>query len=78
MRVLAALVLGVPTRRANALADDVANQRIVNPEPLGDGFKRFYGEATSSSSYGGYGGNENNFDKFKVRAVEVDYVLNPR
>ena len=26
---------------------------------------RFYGEATSSSSYGGYGGNENNFDKFK-------------
>jgi hypothetical protein len=38
---------------------------IKNPTPLGDGFRKFYGEATSSSSYGGYGGNENNFDKFK-------------
>ena len=32
---------------------------------LGDGFKRFYGEATSSSSHGGHGGSDNNFDKFK-------------
>jgi len=38
---------------------------IQNPQDLGDGFKRFYGEATSSSSYGGYGGSDNNFDKFK-------------
>jgi hypothetical protein len=38
---------------------------IVNPQPLEAGWMRFYGEATSSSSYGGYGGNENNFDKFK-------------
>lgn len=38
---------------------------IVNPQPIDDGWMRFYGEATSSSSYGGYGGNENNFDKFK-------------
>ena len=29
------------------------------------GYLRLYGEATTSSSYGGYGGNENNFDKFK-------------
>ena len=36
---------------------------IQNPQDLGDGFKRFYGEATSSSSYGGYGGSDNNFDK---------------
>jgi hypothetical protein len=38
---------------------------IVNPKPIDAGWTRFYGEATSSSSYGGYGGNENNFDKFK-------------
>jgi len=38
---------------------------IVNPQPIDNGWMRFYGEATSSSSYGGYGGNENNFDKFK-------------
>lgn len=40
-------------------------EAIVNPQPIDEGWLRFYGEATSSSSYGGYGGNENNFDKFK-------------
>ena len=40
-------------------------EAIVNPQPIDEGGLRFYGEATSSSSYGGYGGNENNFDKFK-------------
>jgi len=44
---------------------DSSGQIIQNPKDLGDGFKRFYGEATSSSSYGGYGGSDNNFDKFK-------------
>jgi hypothetical protein len=44
---------------------DSSGQVIQNPLDLGDGFKRFYGEATSSSSYGGYGGSDNNFDKFK-------------
>lgn len=44
---------------------DSSGQVIQNPQDLGDGFKRFYGEATSSSSYGGYGGSDNNFDKFK-------------
>ena len=36
-----------------------------NPQELDDGYLRFFGEATTSSSYGGYGGNENNFDKYK-------------
>jgi len=36
--------------------------KLIN---FGTGYARFYGEATTSSSYGGYGGNENNFDKFK-------------
>ena len=40
-------------------------EAIVNPQPIDEGWLRFYGVATSSSSYGGYGGNENNFDKFK-------------
>ena len=40
-------------------------EAIVNPQPIDEGWLRFYGDATSSSSYGGYGGNENNFDKFK-------------
>lgn len=51
---------GAFARDASAAAD-----AIVNPQPLEAGWMRFYGEATSSSSYGGYGGNENNFDKFK-------------
>ena len=38
-------------------SDDIRFQQI--------GYLRLYGEATTSSSYGGYGGNENNFDKFK-------------
>lgn len=54
----AAAVLGCMPFEATA---DV----FKNPDPLGDGYLRFYGEATTSSSYGGYGGNENNFDKFK-------------
>ena len=39
-----------------------------NPEDLGDGWFRFYGLATSSSSYGGYGGTENTSreEKYKV------------
>ena len=53
-----AMTLSGAAPRANAEA-------IVNPQPLDAGWLRFYGEATSSSSYGGYGGNENNFDKFK-------------
>eukprot|EP00957_Ditylum_brightwellii_P188457 14346807-Ditylum_brightwellii.AAC.1 len=45
-----------------------------NPEDLGGGWLRFYGLATSSSSYGGYGGNENTSreDKYKVRDFVVD------
>ena len=39
-------------------------ETFKNPSDLGDGYLRFYGEATTSSSYGGYGSNENNFDKF--------------
>ena len=40
---------------------DSSGQVIQNPQDLGDGFKRFYGEATSSSSYGGYGGSDKLF-----------------
>lgn len=58
--VASALALSGATPSARAASD-----AIVNPQPLGGGWMRFYGEATSSSSYGGYGGNENNFDKFK-------------
>mmetsp|Transcript_38282 Transcript_38282/g.94970 ORF Transcript_38282/g.94970 Transcript_38282/m.94970 type:complete len:272 (-) Transcript_38282:131-946(-) len=42
-----------------------AENNFKNPIALGDGYQRFFGEATSSSTYGGYGGNENNFEKFK-------------
>ena len=48
-----------------ALAAAARGQNFTNPSDLGDGYRRLYGEATSSSSYGGYGGNENNFEKFK-------------
>jgi hypothetical protein len=48
-----------------ALAAMAKGQNFTNPSDLGDGYLRLYGEATTSSSYGGYGGNENNFDKFK-------------
>lgn len=48
-----------------ALAAAAKGENFKNPSDLGDGFRRLYGEATTSSSYGGYGGNENNFDKFK-------------
>mgnify|MGYP001260999857 CR=1 FL=1 len=48
-----------------ALAAAAKGQNFTNPSDLGDGYRRLYGEATSSSSYGGYGGNENNFEKFK-------------
>jgi len=33
-----------------------------NPTVLGNGFVRFFGEATSASSYGGYGGNDQGTD----------------
>ena len=56
--VTAVMTLSGAAPRAKAVA-------IVNPQPIDEGWLRFYGEATSSSSYGGYGGNENNFDKFK-------------
>ena len=36
-----------------------------NPEPLGDGTKRVYGEATTAASYGGYGGSDKSDDRFK-------------
>jgi len=48
-----------------ALAAAAKGENFKNPSDLGDGFRRLYGEATSASSYGGYGGNENNFEKFK-------------
>ena len=49
----------------SSIAADGGEATIRNPQDLGNGYKRFYGEATSSSSYGGYGGSDNNFDKFK-------------
>merc|ERR1711990_362772 len=55
----AAIVVSLPS---GARAE---GETFKNPSDLGDGYLRFYGEATTSSSYGGYGGNENNFDKFK-------------
>lgn len=58
--IASALTVFASDRKARA-----AQETIVNPQPLDGGWARFYGEATSSSSYGGYGGNENNFDKFK-------------
>ena len=58
LAVTALMTLSGAAPRAKAEA-------IVNPQPIDEGWLRFYGEATSSSSYGGYGGNENNFDKFK-------------
>eukprot|EP00240_Pyramimonas_obovata_P003684 CAMPEP_0118933784 /NCGR_PEP_ID=MMETSP1169-20130426/12480_1 /TAXON_ID=36882 /ORGANISM="Pyramimonas obovata, Strain CCMP722" /LENGTH=362 /DNA_ID=CAMNT_0006876593 /DNA_START=27 /DNA_END=1116 /DNA_ORIENTATION=+ len=36
-----------------------------NPANLGNGFQRYYGRATSASSYGGYGGTETEEDAFK-------------
>jgi len=38
---------------------------FANPADLGNGFQRYYGRATSASSYGGYGGTETEVDAFK-------------
>lgn len=55
----AAIAVGLPSEaKAEATV-------FKNPQELDDGYLRFFGEATTSSSYGGYGGNENNFDKYK-------------
>jgi len=41
------------------LASPEVSLAFDNPQDLGDGFQVFYGLASSASSYGGYGGNEN-------------------
>ena len=63
LNAAAAAAIGAALPTDPARADDGIT--FKNPSPLGDGFLRYFGEATTSSSYGGYGGNENNFDKFK-------------
>lgn len=42
----------------NALAEEVLEK---NPLPLDNGYMKFYGAATSASSYGGYGGTDSAF-----------------
>lgn len=40
-----------------------------NPEVLGNGYKKIYGEATTAASYGGYGGSDKSDDRFKYTYI---------
>ena len=55
LSVAAAMELSLPEK---ALA-------FENPAQLPNGLQRYYGRATSASSYGGYGGTETEEDAFK-------------
>ena len=50
-------------------------QAFSNPEDLGDGFQKVYGEATSASSYGGYGGNDTGTDRYEGGHLRMERAL---
>lgn len=54
------LIAGIALLSSGVLQlETVENARALeNPQQLGDGFQRFFGQATSASSYGGYGGSD--------------------
>ena len=59
------LASGAAFATSSSVLTPRASLAFSNPEPLGDGTKRVYGEATTAASYGGYGGSDKSEDRFK-------------
>ncbi|KAK3239029.1 hypothetical protein CYMTET_51020 [Cymbomonas tetramitiformis] len=54
------LIAGVALLSSGVLQLETAEtaRALENPQQLGDGYQKFFGQATSASSYGGYGGSD--------------------
>lgn len=64
-QLLGFLASGAALVTSSGMFSPRASLAFSNPEPLGDGTKRVYGEATTAASYGGYGGSDKSEDRFK-------------
>ena len=63
--MISLLASGAVFATSSSVLTPRASLAFSNPEPLGDGTKRVYGEATTAASYGGYGGSDKSEDRFK-------------